>query len=212
MATVTLNAEERKAVVDGLIGNECCFEESERQVLNTLSDRTLARLTLNAKKKDKEEDEETPEEEEEEDRVENGDPPDASAHGDVKPYGETDPKAEEVPTKNQLLSNEDRQFLAIGRKVISDRRSNLIKTITANSRNPFKKEELQGMDLNALEKLGQLAQVENQVEVPILNRFAPSYFGSAAGMGDVVTDNGVDDDVLPLPVMNFKKNGKAVEA
>ena len=48
MSTVTLNANERETVIDGLIGEECCFEENERPVLNSLSDRTLARLTVNA--------------------------------------------------------------------------------------------------------------------------------------------------------------------
>jgi hypothetical protein len=46
MATVTLDADEREAVIDGLIENGCCFDEEDREVVNSLSDRTLARLSL----------------------------------------------------------------------------------------------------------------------------------------------------------------------
>jgi len=230
MATVTLNAKEREAVVNGLIGGECCFEESEREVLNSLSDRTLARLTLNAgempafiqekidakKAKaeaegdediDKVEEEEEPEVEEDE-KVENDKLPCAAADGNVKPMGELNPKHKDPLTKNQL-SAEDRQFLAIGRKVIADRRGMLINTITANSRNPFDKKELAVMNLDQLEKLGQLAAVENEVKQPAftLNRFA-NYMGSAAGVGIVGGDDGTDDDILPLPVINWKEPAK----
>jgi hypothetical protein len=61
MATVTLNAEERDILIDDLVNDDaCCFEEEEREVLNSLSDRTLARLTLNAKRTFNEENEEEP--------------------------------------------------------------------------------------------------------------------------------------------------------
>ena len=237
MATVTLNAEEREAVVNGLIEGECCFEESERQVLNSLSDRTLARLTLNAKempkfiqdkidaKKKREEEEGSTEEEpevEEDEEVENDDQKtkeedkaglgvragkgtgknESQAQGNVKPCGELNPK---MPTDNQL-SADDRQFLAIGRKVVSDRRSSMIKTITANSRNPFDKKELDSMEFNQLEKLSQLAAVENEAVVPsfTLNRFS-GFMGAAAGVGQVNNDSGVDDDVLETPTINYSE-------
>ena len=66
------------------------------------------------------------------------------------------------------------------------------------------------MNLDQLEKLGQLAAVEHQDSAPsfTLNRFA-SYMGAAAGVGIVGGDDGTDDDVLPLPVMNWKDNGNA---
>ena len=242
MATVTLNAEEREAVVNGLIEGECCFEESERAVLNSLSDRTLARLTLNAKempkfiqdkidaKKAKEDsameeadsEDEDEEEEVEEEEVENEDQKteekdraglgvragkgtgknESQAQGNVKPCGELNPK---MPTDNQL-SADDRQFLAIGRKVVSDRRSDMIKTITANSRNPFDKKELASMEFNQLEKLSQLAAVESEAVVPsfTLNRFS-GFMGAAAGVGQVNNDSGVDDDVLETPTINWSE-------
>jgi hypothetical protein len=237
MATVTLNAEEREAVVNGLIEGECCFEESERAVLNSLSDRTLARLTLNAKempkfiqdkidaKKAKEDsamEEADSEDEDEEEEVENEDQKteekdraglgvragkgtgknESQAQGNVKPCGELNPK---MPTDNQL-SADDRQFLAIGRKVVSDRRSDMIKTITANSRNPFDKKELASMEFNQLEKLSQLAAVESEAVVPsfTLNRFS-GFMGAAAGVGQVNNDSGVDDDVLETPTINYSE-------
>ncbi len=49
MSTVTLNADERETVIDALVNEDgCCFNEDERGVLHSLSDKTLARLTVNA--------------------------------------------------------------------------------------------------------------------------------------------------------------------
>lgn len=179
-------------------------------MLNTLSDRTLARLTLNAKKKD-EDDEDEKDGKDEDDEVDNADDGDASAHGDVKPLGDLNPKPADNckgDMKTNQLSNEDKQFMALGRKLVNDQRTSMIKTITANARNPFNAKELGAMDFEQLGKLAQLAHNVEEAEVPMftlntLNR--ASYFGSAAGVGMPMGDDGTDDDILPTLTLNFSE-------
>jgi hypothetical protein len=63
-----LTEEQREAIVDGLVANECCgWQEEDREVLNGLSDKTLtgleeqANIVANAKKKPKDEEDDEPE-------------------------------------------------------------------------------------------------------------------------------------------------------
>jgi len=244
--TVTLNAEERQAVVDGLIGDDCCFEEDEREVLNTLSDRTLARLTLNKQAvlnaEVKDEGDEQLDEEEVDAEVGEGTragvgegEDDAQADGKVAATGELNPEPKDnaLPafiqakidakkkreaeencdagmkgkTVANTLSEEDRQVLEYGRRVLNERRWGMVETITANSRNTFSKEELAAMTMNQLEKLSNLAEVREQPENFALSR--ASYFGSSAPAGVQNQDDGTDPDFLPLPVLNFQKREKA---
>lgn len=225
--TVTLNAKERKAVIDGLIGAECCFEENEREVLNTLSDRTLARLTLNAKKmpkfiqdeidakKAKEDDEDAKDGDDE--STENDKLHDASADGDVAPMGELDPKPPKKDgVANQVrnqLSPEDRQFLAIGRKMVADARNGMIRTITTNAKDVYTEKELQAMTHNQLEKLAKAVAITSsqEEEAPLFNMSRASYFGAAVPLENTRA-NEVDEEGLPLPTMNWQENAKANRA
>lgn len=53
-----------------------------------------------------------------------------------------------------ILSNEDRDALAYGKQALAQRRSELVAHITANGNGAYTAEELAGINLEALEKLG----------------------------------------------------------
>lgn len=198
---VKLNAEERKTVINSLINNVCCWEESDREVLNGLNDVTLAKMYRQAeliKNEDvpdelKEDDDEDVKSKEE--ATKEGD---SQADGDEKPFGETNPK----PTENRYrLTDQDRKDLAFARRYRMEQRGRHIKTITANESNRFTAKQLQAMDDQVLANMAELAKgtVENQEE-----SFLPSYFG-AQGAASLITANTQDEEPLRLGKMDYSQ-------
>ena len=215
MANVQLTAEERKTVVNGLIANSaCCWEESDRKVLNSMSDVTLAKLYrqqellgnaddddtkkglpgegasetgASTDQLDKDEDDDVDVEEE---KTKEGE---SQAEGKEKPMGEENPK----PNTN-ALSLQDRRDLAFARKYRMNQRRRHVEAIVANERNQFTVKQLAAMGDEMLINLAQLAHDERSDDQ--FDPRYPSFMGAAAG---VVTNVGAEEDPLPLPRMEY---------
>lgn len=151
-----LTENERKAVVDSLIANgKCCWEESDRETLNSLEDNTLAKLAkqaeiaANAKSGA------------EVNALDEDDADDAAAKEKTIKKGQAVVKGKSVgelsPTAN-ALSAQDSADLAFARRYRLEHRQGFVKTITANSRNKFTLKQLEGMSDEVLANLASLAQ------------------------------------------------------
>lgn len=206
---VKLSKEERKAVVDGLIVNEgCCWEESDREVLNTMNDTTLAKLhrqmelVANAEMSDilGEDDEEDVAVEEE--KTKKGD---SQADGKVAPTGDLDPGKKGEPATN-ALSEQDRRDLAFARHYRMAQRKQHIGVITANANNKFTSKQLESMDDGVLANMALLAntQEENNGLSSIDAMSRPNFFG-AQGAAVINAKAGADEEPLMLGRIDYKE-------
>jgi hypothetical protein len=206
---VVLTKNERKAVVDGLITNEaCCWEESDREVLNELNDTTLAKLHRqielvgNAEMSDilGEDDEEDVAVEEE--KTKEGD---SQADGKVAPTGDLDPGKKGEPATN-ALSEQDRRDLAFARHYRMAQRKQHIGVITANANNKFTAKQLDSMDDRVLANMALLAktQEENDEMLSMDAMSRPNFFG-AQGAAVINTKTGIDDEPLMLGKIDYKE-------
>jgi hypothetical protein len=206
---VKLSKEERKAVVDGLIVNEgCCWEESDREVLNTMNDTTLAKLhkqmelVANATVsevlgEDSEEDVAV-----EEEKTKKGQ---SQADGKVAPVGELDPGVKGKPAMN-TLNEQDRRDLAFARHYRMEQRKQHIGVITANANNKFTPKQLETMDDGVLANMAMLAKpLENTEYYPATEAMTrPSFFGSQ-GAAVVNANAGADEEPLVLGRIDYKE-------
>ena len=206
---VVLTKNERKAVVDGLITNEaCCWEESDREVLNELNDTTLAKLHRqmelvgNAEMSDilGEDDEEDVAVEEE--KTKEGD---SQADGKVAPTGDLDPGEEGKPATN-ALSEQDRRDLAFARHYRMAQRKQHIGVITANANNKFTAKQLESMDDRVLANMALLAktQEENDGMLSMDAMSRPNFFG-AQGAAVINAKAGADEEPLMLGRIDYKE-------
>ena len=217
MATsVRLSAEERKVVVDGLISNSaCCWNESDRGVLNKLPDVTLAKMYRQQELLGNADDDDTkkglPGEGASEtgasadqlDKDSNEDvdveeeatkPGESQAEGKDEPMGDKDPK----PNTN-ALSERDRRDLAFARKYRLGQRRGYIDVITTNEANRFTPKQLAAMEDGMLANLAAMAagpESDESFEMPRM----PSFLGASAG---VVSNADYEEEPLPLPKMNY---------
>jgi hypothetical protein len=216
---VKLTENERKAVVDGLIINEaCCWEESDRETLNSLSDVTLAKLykqqelvsngntsddkttkstdglgasALGASADELDEDDGEDVAVEEETTKKGA----SQAGGREQPTGELNPKMK----NNQLALNEqDRRDLAFARRYRMEQRQQHVNAITANVNNKFTPKQLDAMDDVVLANLAALAETRDEEGVMVSLR--PSFFGQ---QGTAVTNAGVDEEPLTLGKIDY---------
>ena len=188
---VKLTAEEREAVVNGLIENcgECGWNEDDRPILNSMTDVTLAKLNKQMQVvtnavAEKDTDDEVAVKEK---KVKGGD---SVVKG--KPEGDLDPTA-------NALSDQDRQVLAFGYQHLNHIKRNHITTITTNTQNKFTKPQLEVMDLGMLENLASLAKTQ-VVDNTGYNRL-PSFFG-AQGAAEIV-DNAQEEEPLTLGKIDY---------
>jgi hypothetical protein len=207
---VKLTVNERKTVVDGLIMNsECCWEESDRKVLNGLNDKTLAKLYrqtelvknaegASADQLDEDDDKDVAVEEE---ATKKGD---SQADGKDKPIGDLDPKAGDGPANNSL-SERDRRDLAFARRYRMEQRGQHIGVITANTANKFTLKQLQRMEDNVLANLASLAQPAEGDES--FTSYQPNFFG-AQGAG-VTANAGAAEEPLQLGRIDYKELAKS---
>jgi hypothetical protein len=206
MAKVKLTANERKTVVDGLINNsECCWEESDRKVLNGLGDVTLAKLyrqtelVKNAEgaSADQLDEDDNKDVAVEEEATKAGD---SQADGNEKPKGDLEPKAGDGPANN-ALSERDRRDLAFARRYRMEQRGQHIGVITSNAQNRFSLKQLQQMNDDVLANLASLAKpTENEESYTSMR---PSFFG-AQGAAVMNADANGDEEPLQLGRIDFK--------
>jgi len=207
MADVKLTVNERKAVVDGLIDNSaCCWEESDREVLNSLGDVTLAKLhrqmelVANAAG--------TPEELQEDDgedvavEEEPTKKGTSQADGKVAPTGELDPKMKN--NQQAVLNAQDRADLAFARRYRLQQRQRHVDVITANEQNKFTPKQLAMMDDTVLANLASLAQRPSEA---MEQAYTPSFFG-AQGAAVMNADAGEGEEPLRLGRIDFKELAK----
>ena len=177
------NEMERKKTVDALISNESTpWSEDDREMLMGLSDNKFAIIA-----NEKEETTPAPEEKEVEEK-------------EVEEKAPTDNK--EV-TLEQYINNAPeglRDMLRSGLVAHQENKSKLIQKITANKKNTFTPEQLNGKSLDELRQLATLAEVEVST---------PSYLPAAlfAGQGEVASPsvNSEGVEALEAPVMNFEE-------
>jgi len=204
MADVKLTANERKAVVDGLIDNEgCCWEESDRETLNTLSDVTLAKLTKqqelvkNASMPDELEEDDDDDVAVKEIPTKKGT---SQAEGKVAPTGELNPT---MKNNQAVLNEQDRADLSFARRYRMEQRQRHVKTITSNANNKFTEKQLNSMDDGVLANMAALAQQEVTDNSGFDAMSRPNFFGA---QGAAVTANaGVDEEPLRLGRIDFKE-------
>jgi len=184
---------DRKKVIDGLIASEV-YNESERNTLEGLTDRKLQALS------DFYEDEEREE-----------DPVPEHEAGEKK-------KKQVVPTSEGMKSGmpfaanveeyinqappDFREVLVNGYNAHLAEKATAVQTITANKKNAFTADELDGMSLNQLKKLADLAAVPQQTQQTKQQQLiAPRFMGQT---GAPITDNtAAEQEPLMPPTMNF---------
>lgn len=212
---VKLTRDERQIVVNSLIeSGVCCWEESDRKVLNGLNDRTLAKLhrqmeiTANAEdaegaSKDQLDEDDDKDVAAEDEATKKGN---SQADGKDKPFGDENPKAGEGPANNQL-SVQDRRDLAFARRYRMAQRKSYMDAITANANNRFSPKHLAAMSDEVLANMAELAGRDEPE--PMFSQ--PNYFGSQGAA--VINTSMEEDDPLPIANINYqelaKGNGRA---
>jgi hypothetical protein len=206
---VVLTKNERKAVVDGLITNEvCCWEESDREVLNGLNDTTLAKLHRqmelvdNAEMSDILGEDDEKDVAVEEEKTKEGE---SQADGKVAPIGDLDPGKKGEPATN-ALSEQDRRDLAFARHYRMAQRKQHIGVITANANNKFTAKQLESMDDGVLANMALLANSQEESggisSMDALSR--PNFFG-AQGAAVINAKAGADEEPLILGKIDYKE-------
>jgi len=187
--TVMTEAEQKKALVDALIGNAGWVEE-DRATLQALPLKSLEKIKLPAK--------------------ETIVPlPAATTTGTTAipaaaPVGNTSqpttaPKEPPVPiTAEEYIQNAPkalRDVLTNSMALHNEEKQRLVDIITANKNNSFSKEDLNNRPLGELKSLARLAGGAEVAQRP----------ANYAGQAPVPTGNVEAEEVLALPTMNFEK-------
>jgi hypothetical protein len=203
---------QRKAIADFMIANCECWEETDREVLNAMTDEKLdalkdhvekvaqAEVVANAARKG----------------FEHGDigfvfnEKDLVFIGKEKPKAKPERKEEPVTnlevkkpvTADEWMAAAPPEIQSVVRNAMESERQQkeaLIEVILANKSNVFKKEHLLLKPVDELTAIAALAKVEE---------VRPSYFGSAvpATNQKVKVD---ENDFLPLPTINWKEEAKS---
>lgn len=187
---------ERKALIDSLIANCDCYDESDREVLNKFSDERLAvldehvkthrELVANKAKADE-----------------------VIANAAKEGAKELQPKKEETvvnkeekskpQTTDEWLRVAPPEVQSVVRNAMAAEKRQkdaLVEQITANERNKFTKEHLMMKDVQELEAIAALAETQKPSSPPL-------YIGAAGG----TTNKGKTDEeeLLPLPTINWSE-------
>lgn len=190
--TVIANVErsiivDKKKVIDNLVSLGSVWVEGDRELLMKKSEEQLEKLLTQGKPVENKTEEPKPEKKEEA----------------VKPITNVTPApTPKLPTVEEYIANapgQIRDMLAQGLRAHERDRSRLVEIITGNSKNTFGKEVLNKMDLDELHGIAALARQDSLGGDPL-----PSFAGLADALQPTQNAKG-DDEVLPLPVMNFAK-------
>lgn len=190
----------KKTAIDGLIANVCCWEEKDREVLNALPDEQLTSLVENGEKVTRQE------------LVANAAAAgyeDAMGSHKIGETGEWVHDLKEQPTDNaktltreDVLTDEDKEDLAFARNEKQRQKNALVETLTANvadADKPAHAERLQARSLADLQAdVGLLPEVKTETP-PVAN-----WAGASGGPRNVAPPAVEKDDFLPVPTMNFK--------
>lgn len=228
-----LTSDQRKKIVDDLIGNCCAGDESpwsegDRETLNKFSDETLtsmnktretlisnARIVEAAQKGFKDDSVEIVYNADKgqfmkKDAPADGEDPNADPNADpnkekkpMPPTGNAKPKTTAEWLKE--APQEIRDAVTFARNEEAKQRKHFTDSITANAEGLFTSEELAGKSLEELAKLSQF--VKNAKGATEEETPAPVYFGSAPVTNRRKEE--VGNDILPLPVMNFSSEKTA---
>jgi len=197
MSSYKENKMDKEKIVDGLIANEKApWAEEDRDALMGMDDEKLAWIANQEKKEEKPNKKQI---------AVNADPIDANKVAD-EILGKLNPAA---PVDNKDMTVE--QYIANAPKEIQDvlksatdahkeQKDALIKTITANKRNPFTEEQLQAKEVAELK---QLAAFAVEVKEKKVDNAMPGFFG---GLGEVVDNtSSCDEEPLEMATMDFSK-------
>lgn len=206
MANVKLTGDERKTVVDGLINNnECCWEETDREVLNGLNDVTLAKMYKQQEMIANAEEGDSGRGPDDVFKVKNN--PMGAQKDELDEDSEDDVSVEEEPTKpsnnrRAVLTNQDRADLAFARRYRLRQRQSYVNAITANANNKFTPKQLASMDDGVLANMALIAQ-DQQAEENAMLSYRPSFFGQQGAA--VVNASSEVEEPLVLGKIDFKE-------
>ena len=176
------NVMDKQKMVDSLISNEKSpWEETDREHLMSVSDEKLgliANLSV-----EKEEVKEEIKEEVKEEKVEN------------KEQNIAENKAMTLNEYIESAPKEMQGMLKAGIEAHTAEKNILIQKITANARNSFSSEQLQGKEINELKQLAQLA------EVPVEKKVTAPTFG---GQAEVLSNDENKEEPLVAPALTFE--------
>lgn len=191
---------EKRAIVDDLIANACCWKKEDREELMSLTDNQLMKLKESSEKakqeeavanaarkgfqdplgnthvwneKDKKWAFQKKEKGEGEDDEEDED--EKLKKNKKKPVANT---AAPITEAEYLAAAPEsvREDLAFARQIKQEQKGAAIKVITANARNKFTAEQLDALPLNVLQNLAELAQGPEKKPNPLV----ANYVGSGA--------------------------------
>lgn len=211
-----LTAEARKKMIDDLVANSCCWNEADRETLNGLEDDKLGHIqaqaekdqqreavvnaakkgftdpggnthTYNEEKQEWESKVKEPEKKEEKELVDNK---------------EEKPQTVEEWLKDDKTPEEVRNTFRYAQGIEAREKKALVERLTANVSEGKEAlvKRLQSQSLDELQDFMALAPTPAEGAAPAPT---PSYFGAAAPTGN--TSDFDEDDVLPLPTMNYEE-------
>lgn len=186
-----MSDEQRKAVIDGLIANSCCWEEADRETLNTLDETKLATLkgqvekdqkrevVINAARKEFKDSEGSTHTWNEEKGAWNTKAPEKKGepviNKDTKP-----PTEEEWLAKAPVSVQED---LAFARNEKSKQKEEIVEKLVANVKDPEEKKRLSERFMK-----GKLQDLQDMVKVLPEEKKPTSNYSGAATVGPITND------------------------
>lgn len=222
-----MTEQEKKAIVDNLIANVCCWKETDRATLNTLSEATLNNLQEAGRKATEAEAVVNavkegfntlygPEKAKaitvnampaalqaamEAKKAKEGEDTEEEVEGEGKPVKNKKPCANQ--TAAEWLEAAPAEVQVVVRNAMrldSEEKAQLIQQITANKNNPFTSEQLGGMSTEQLRPIAKLATpIEQSKETRV------SFMGANAPFTTNAEQKVDRADYLPLPTMDFSK-------
>jgi Spy/CpxP family protein refolding chaperone len=156
-----MKTEDRKAVIDGLIANSCCWDEKDRAELEAMTDNQLTRTKEAAEK--------AVENEQLLAAAEKGFNDGRDEINFNREKREWSKKTKEEPVENEenkdVLSDEDKAVLNYGREMMQKERKDLIEQITVNVSDDAKPGHVTNLQKKSIEDLREIASLMPKPEV-----------------------------------------------
>jgi hypothetical protein len=186
----------KKEIVDGLIANKAVpWEEKDREQLMLLNEDILKKMVPEEKKKEE--------------------PPPAGGKKEEPPPANTQNQSQQPPPAGgapavgqQVDPLQDyiakappaiQHILTNGVAVYNQERTRQVDIILKNERNPFKKEQLEALDINTLYAMARLAETETTKQTSQPPQ--PSYLGLAPVQNAAAP---IVEEPLDVPTLNFQ--------
>lgn len=187
---------DKKQIVDALISNESTqWTEDHRDFLMGLDEEKLKLFSPVANEEQDADDSAT----------DNADDSADNSQGDDKQVEK--PAANQQKTVEQFINNdvpaEYRDMLRSGLQAHKNAKATLITKIMTNQNNTFSKQHLEMKDLAELTALAKLAEVPEQSHT--VQNHIPLYIGQGAIANESASGDGVDEEPLGLPQMNWSQ-------